>query len=313
MKPRVALIIPYFGVLPHYFAYFVKSIATSPILELLLFTDAEICVPLPKNVTVHRSSLSEFNELASRAVSVPVTSTNPYKICDFRPAFGKVFQEYLRDFEFWAFGDIDLVYGDIAAFLEPLLHDHDVISCRSGWISGSLCVLRNCGKVNELYRLSKDWQIVFTSPDPKLFDEMGGHLYQEVLKGADVLSLAGAVESFTHVVKRLAKEGSLRCAFHDLACEGIPWGETIDYNAGKLMRSSDGSQLMYLHYVVMKRRYFELPKVSRVPDHFFIRRTGVYLKRPDIRTVCSVEVERVLRGSIHASRRLLRRYIGEQL
>ena len=313
MKHRVALIISYFGVLPDYFAYFVKSVGASPILDLLLFTDAEISDPVPENITVYRSSLSEFNERASRTLSVPVFSTNPFKTCDFRPAFGKMFAEYIRDYEFWAFGDLDLIYGDLAGFLKPLLHDFDLISCRKGWISGSLCVLRNCDKVNDLYKLSADWRAIFTSPVLRQFEELGGCFFQPILKGTDVLSIIGPIDSFTHVVKRQAKEGSLRCAFEDLACEVLPWGETVRFHSGKLTRSSDDSEVMYIHYVVMKARFFEVPKSKAVPDSFYVRRTGVYLNKPNLVTHCSIELLRILRGSFRAGRRVIRRQLKRSL
>ena len=310
MKARIALIIPYFGVLPQWFQYFAKSVAHSPILDVFLFTNAQVESTLPENIKVHSCSLAEFGVLASGALSLPVSLAFPFKVCDFKPAFGEIFQEYIRDYEFWAFGDIDLVYGDLVAFLQPLLANHDVISFRKGWISGSLCVLRNCKEVNSLYTRSADWKKVFLSPDNLLFDEMGGFFYSEVIKGADVLSLKGTVESFTHVVKRAAKEGSLRCAFNDFACEDLDWGETVIFDKGKLTRSSDGSAVMYVHYVCMKRRFFEVPRAATVPDRFYIRKTGIYLKPPDLNTICSREAGRVIRGSIHGARRLLQRYIG---
>jgi hypothetical protein len=198
----------------------------------------------------------------------------------------------------------------VAAFLQPLLSNTDVISCRKGWVSGSLCVLRNCKEVNSLYTRSTDWQTAFLSPNYQFFDELGGFLFSEVIKGADVLSLKGAVESFTHVVKKATTDAVLRCAFIDLACEDIDWGTSIVYDAGKLTRSSNGSAVMYVHYVCMKRRFFEVPTTAIVPDQFYIRKTGIYLKRPSVGVICSQEIGRIIRGGIHGARRLLQRYVG---
>ncbi len=310
MKARIALIIPYFGDLPHWFPYFVRSVAHSPILDVLLFTDAQAGPELPDNIKVHYCSLARFSELASRILSLPISLSHPFKICDFRPAFGQIFQECIRHYEFWAFGDIDLVYGDVAAFLEPLMEHHDVISCRKEWVSGSLCVLRNSKEINSLFALSADWKRAFLSPDSQLFDEMGGFFYSDVLKGADVLSLKGKVESFTHVLKRLVRSGDLRCAFEDLACEQLDWGETIVHDSGHLTRFSDGIEVMYVHYVCMKRRFFEVPVVAAAPERFLIRKTGIYLERPGTRILLSQEAGRVIRGGMHGATRLLSRWIG---
>ena len=142
-----------------------------------------------------------------------------------------------------------------------------------------------------------------------MFDELGGFLYSAVL-GEDVLSLSAGIESFTHVVKRSAREATLRCAFIDLACEHIDWGETIIYDSGKLTKSTDGSAVMYVHYVLMKRRFFRVPPTKLAPNPFYIRKTGIYLKRPGLGVVCTQETGRVIRGGLHGAQRLLQRYIS---
>ena len=118
MNGRIALIIPYFGPLPNWFPYFAKSVAQSPILDVLLFTDAQVDAAQFDNIKVYPSSLTEFCKMASRAFSIEISLTSPIKLCDFKPAFGEIFQDYIRDYEFWAFGDMDLVFGDAGAFLD---------------------------------------------------------------------------------------------------------------------------------------------------------------------------------------------------
>ncbi len=310
MKNRVALIIPYFGTLPEWFPYFVKSASSSPILDVLLFTDCPVEIALPENITVIPFSLSSFNRLASQKLSISISITNPYKLCDFKPAFGDIFEDYICGFEFWGFGDVDLVYGDVAAFLEPLLQGNDVISFCKGWVSGSLCVLRNSPKVNALYKRSPDWERVFMNPANELFDEMGGHFYPQILSGADVLSMKGSCESFTHVVKRLQRAGEVNCSFVDLACEEIAWGTTVKFKHGKLIRTDNGRSIMYVHYVALMRRFFEVPRTSIAPDEFYVRNSGIYLNRPDLRAVCLDEPARVMRGAIHGIGRFVRRFTG---
>src|ERR1700691_3300385 len=148
MQKRIALIIPYFGVLPTYFPYFAESVRHVSSIDVLLFTDAQIEIAIPSNITVYPFTLSDFNRLASRALGMRVAVKAPFKLCDFRPAYAVIFREFILDREFWAFGDIDVVYGDLTRFLAPLMHENDVVSCRTGWISGSFCVLRNCAEAN---------------------------------------------------------------------------------------------------------------------------------------------------------------------
>ena len=182
MSGRIALIIPYFGPLPHWFPYWVKSLERSRILEAHLFTDAHVPGKVPDNLKIQTFSLEEFSALASKNLSIPVHLEITYKVCDFKPAFAEIFAEYIRNYDFWAFGDLDLVYGNVDAFLSPFLNDFDIVSFRKGWVSGSLCVLRNSERVNSLYRRSPDWKKVFASSKYMWFDEMGGFFYSEVLR-----------------------------------------------------------------------------------------------------------------------------------
>jgi hypothetical protein len=307
MQKQIALIIPYFGVLPTYFLHFVESVSHSPNIDVLLFTDARIEHAVPGNFKVYPYTLSEFNRLASRALSIQVSARHPFKVNDFKPTYGILFHEYIRDYEFWACGDIDVVHGDLAHFLAPLMRDNDIVSCRKGWFSGSLCMLRNRTEVNSAYTCSASWQKCLTSPEYECFEELGGRFFGEILKGADlrrVSQLNGNIDTFTHVIKRLAQNGSLRCAFEDLACEHLSWGETLVYDGGKLTRSRDGSEVMYFHYVTMKRRFFEVPYTTTVPRRFYIRKTGIYTDRPGPRIICQQEGPRVFRGALSGFRRL---------
>lgn len=307
MSGRVALIIPYFGALPRWFPYWVKSLGRSPIFDAHLFTDAVVPGPVPGNLKIHPFSIAKFNLLASEKLGLTVDLKMAYKLCDFKPAFAEIFADYIDDYEFWAFGDLDVVYGDVQSFLKPLLGHPDVISFRKGWISGSLCILRNSKSINSLYKHSSDWKNVLSFPRYLWFDEMGGFFYSAVLGGVDVLHLKGTVESFTHVVKKQHRNGSIRCVFSDLACEEIPWGETLTYDYGKLKRLG-APEVMYIHYVSMRRRFFVIPETSKVPDRFYVRKTGIYLNRFGATSVCTREASRIALGSLRGAGRLVRRY-----
>lgn len=82
---------------------------------------------------------------------------SPYKLCDFRPIYGKLFQQYINGADFWGFGDIDLIYGDIRQFItENVLQNYDLIS---GW--GHLTLVRNNDYWNNFYKIKqKDVPII---------------------------------------------------------------------------------------------------------------------------------------------------------
>lgn len=304
---RVAIVILYLGKLPAIADYFCESARHVRDLDILLFTDTPPAAAVPPNVKVHASTLAGFNDLASRTLGIPIQVSAPFKLCDFKPAYGVIFQEYLRDYEFWGFGDVDVIYGDVDRFLGPLLDGHDIISCRKGWISGSLCILRNCPKVNSAYASSADWERVFTAPACQLFDELGGALFAPALRNSDVQALRGNVDAFTQVVKRLQRDRDLRCSFEDLVCEDIEWGETLLYDQGKITHGREGAEVMYVHTVVMKRRFFCLPDVEIDRSRFYIRKTGIYPVRQSASGRFIREVGRVFRGGFSCFARLMRR------
>lgn len=51
---------------------------------------------------------------------------------EFKPALGWLFREYLREYSHWAFGDLDVLFGNMRnGWLEPdELRDFDIITFR---------------------------------------------------------------------------------------------------------------------------------------------------------------------------------------
>lgn len=306
---KIAIVIPFFGKLPAIADYFFASAGNALDLDILLLTDAPPAAKLPANVKIHAFTLAEFNDLATRRLGIPIQVRTPFKLCDFKPAYGVIFQEYLRNYEFWGFGDVDVIYGDVARLLGPLLDGHDIISCRKGWISGALCILRNCPTVNTAYRESADWAQAFAMRDYQFFDELGGFLFKAVLDGADVVTLRGNVDAFTQAATRLQRDGVLRCSFQDWVCEDLSWGETLVYDQGKITRCRDGAEILCVHTVLMKRRFFYLPDVEIDRNRFYIRKTGIYPAGEPASARYIHEVGRICRGGASCFARLIRRAV----
>ena len=100
--------------------------------------------------------------LASQKLDLSIEIIHPYKICDLRPAFGRIFSEYLKDYDLWGYADLDLVFGDISTFLPvKLLENHDVISAREGYLSGHFALYKNTQVINGLYTKSSMYKQIF--------------------------------------------------------------------------------------------------------------------------------------------------------
>ena len=75
-----------------------------------------------------------------------------YKVCDFRPLIAELFPELISNYQYWGFGDFDVLCGDILSVVGDKLGKFDYVS--TGWEgeSGPLAFLLNSEKVNTLWR-----------------------------------------------------------------------------------------------------------------------------------------------------------------
>ena len=170
---KVKMLMPYFGPWPTWFWLFLKTCQPNKRFEWAFFCDAEPPKVSPDNVSFTRMSLSEFNDIASSALELKTQILRPFKVCDFRPAFGHIFAGELQDTDYWGWGDIDVIYGNLDKLSHLLKKNSiDVMSARSQFISGQFCLLRNTSVVNSLYLSGKDWVRVATESRNYDFDEV---------------------------------------------------------------------------------------------------------------------------------------------
>ncbi|CAM9567665.1 unnamed protein product, partial [Laminaria digitata] len=84
---------------------------------------------------------------------------SPYYIVEFKPALGWLFREYLGEYTHWAYGDLDVLFGDMRnGWLEPEeLKRFDIITFSFGdqyraYLRGQLTIHKNEFKVNRVWR-----------------------------------------------------------------------------------------------------------------------------------------------------------------
>jgi len=74
-------------------------------------------------------SFAEFRQMVQSKFDFPIVLDRPYKICDYRPAFAYILSEYIKNYDFWGWGDLDVVYGDIRHFItDDILSRYKMIS-----------------------------------------------------------------------------------------------------------------------------------------------------------------------------------------
>ena len=174
-KSDIVLVVPYFGQFPNYFDLFLKSCEYNSGIDWLIISDNDCRqYNLPSNVKVKNSSLNQLEELINSKEKLSNIKLNyAYKLCDYRPAYGYIFDDYVKDYKFWGHCDIDLIFGDIRKFLsEDILEKHDKIL-----VNGHLTLYRNCEKMNKAFLLKSPNEITFydaiSKSDPMYFDEIG--------------------------------------------------------------------------------------------------------------------------------------------
>lgn len=180
MVSKVIFIIPYYGKLPEYFKMWLLSVRYNPTVDFLLVTDIEIEQELPSNVKLLKWTWRELIENIQKPFDFKVNVKTPYHLCDFKPAYGVVFSEYIRGYDFWGNCDMDQIFGDIRKFMtEDILQQNDVI----GYL-GHFTLYRNKKEINESFKKEGslfNYKEVFSTDEWYAFDEVTG-IKQIVLK-----------------------------------------------------------------------------------------------------------------------------------
>lgn len=147
---KICLILPYFGKLPSNWGGWLDSCADNLSIDFLVITD-QIVEDAPKNVhiiqmewhTICERLKTFFKKLGYNRLYIDL----PYKLCDYRPAYGAFFQEYISGYDYWGYIDCDLIWGNIRKFLNNIHFDHYDRIYRCGHLS----IYRNLPEINALF------------------------------------------------------------------------------------------------------------------------------------------------------------------
>lgn len=271
MSP-IAIIIPYFGSLPRWADLFFSSCQYNKDIDFLFYTD---CEPphsaTGSNIHFYRTSFHDYCQRASEALKIDFHPKRIYKLCDLKPFYGYIHQEELKDYDFWGFGDIDLVWGDIRSFYtEDVLKQYYVLSTHADRLSGHLALFRNTKKYVELPFKQKGWQDLLTSEKNNLFDEQYVTLLLHpaarwLWKIRKVVFLRHArwFKNDWVAYNKFCKHYNLLCGLNHrrvlfIERETTPWaGEYYmenkwQYSDGEITDLQTGEKRIYLHFYAMK-------------------------------------------------------------
>lgn len=118
---KLCFIIPYFGKLPNYFQLFLNSCATNEDYNWLIFTDSVDDYDYPQNVRKINMQFNTLRKIIQSKFDFPIKLTTPKKLCDYKPAFGYIFEDYINGYDYWGHCDLDTIMGNLDDFIPQLL------------------------------------------------------------------------------------------------------------------------------------------------------------------------------------------------
>lgn len=170
---KIALVMPYFGKFPNYFQLWIDSAAKNAFIDFFVFTDNDKSQYLQyPNIKWINMDFTEIKDRISNILPYKICLDKPYKLCDFRPLFGLIFESFISQYDFWGHCDADIIWGRLNYFLsEDILNLHDKIYDR-----GHLCLYRNTKEINRmiLKELKESYlsaEMVFRTKYSAHFDE----------------------------------------------------------------------------------------------------------------------------------------------
>jgi len=268
-RGRALLILPYFGSFGSWFPLYLHSLANQHTLDLLLLSDAEPSA-LPPNARRVEMTFGQLRELATARLGTAVRLHRTRNICDLKPAYGMIFEEFTQGYEYWAFGDEDVLYGDLDRMLAPHLDGTaDLVvpgtnsSRMQGSTQGHLTVLRNVPRTNELAISDPSYRGVLVSHEHWAYDETSWRYGSEI-------------SSFTKIVKEAEARGELSIRWGLPSITHAPRrGRSYVYD-GRTLHEDTGRELLYYHWGKMRHHKVQWPSPEEAQNGFAFDRYGFY-------------------------------------
>lgn len=169
MKNQSVILVIWIGKFPKSFNMWLHSISLLPF-DFIFYTDQ----PKPINISYkwNYTSMNSLKNQFSAFMKFDVELPFPYKICDYRPAFGEMFYEEVKEYKYWGYCDLDVIFGNCdiiqqkIEFLKP-----DKVLQR-----GHLSFFKNNLSINAIYKSSSSisFNYIFQNSKYCMFDEWHG-------------------------------------------------------------------------------------------------------------------------------------------
>lgn len=273
---RIALINCYFGKSwPSYFNHFLFSCKYNPDVDFLIFTNLEAPFQIANVHFIKISNLTEFSKIASEKLNLSIHILDGYKLCDFKPTYGLIFQDYLKGYDFWGYCDIDIVFGNIRYFItEKMLKKYDVISPHKNYPAGFFTLLKNNEQCINLFRQSKDYAHILQNTRHFCFDECNFEF--NLVHTTDITEINTEIESFTLVLRKLELQKEIKYYHKNIVQEFTYSNVVHHWVEGNIFNSITEKQYLLIHLINLKDNLYFFIDPIEFKTSFSISPKGIH-------------------------------------
>lgn len=277
---RICIVIPYFGVWPCWFGFFLKSCSHNPAIDWLFYTDCGEPPMTADNLRFVHCSFAEYKQKVSDTLGIHFDPHSAYKLCDIKPAYGLIHQQELAGYDFWGFGDVDVIYGDLQGYISDDMLRHNLVSFHGHRVGGHLCLLRNNALMRHAFQRCREWRAVFSDKNNHAFDERQFNaLFMRHKNWPQWL------RRLLYFPRRLMRTAYFRESY-STSFGSVPWLDgSFDFpaewrwQAGRLTAcNSDELTFPYLHFLHWKKHWPADMVMQAKPQDpvWYIRKDGIF-------------------------------------
>ena len=268
---KVALVIPYFGKFPVWFDLYLYSCSKNPQVDFLFFTDCGFPERKYDNTKFYRTDFKSYCKRVSECLKIKFQPKDPYKLCDLKPFYGVIHKEELEGYDFWGFGDMDLIYGDLGIIVnEKNLKMYDVITALSDRVAGHFTIVRKDSNYTDLCKKIPNFKERLESQNNYVVDEVDwckkvypqlknvGRVFRHIIEPLNLITR----ERWFNQCGRIFCNRLTKRKFWDYRTTPKPgkcdeWRYDIDRG---VVIEPGGSSIPYLHFFFFRDNRWEKPE-----------------------------------------------------
>lgn len=252
------------GPFPPWRPLYEASCRANPNLEFLVFTDQVSRIEQTGNIRYEPTDADDIARRLNCCSGVCIEMGEGWALTKLKPAYGMLFESYLRDHDFWGFHDSDIIWGDTARFLhEEILAGHDVITASAAWLVGHFTLFKNGTVVAQPHRHIPDYWNLIQQSDHRgvcVDEEILDHALARLERDGRIKILRSQWMLCDHMHPRWKRRAVERLTREDRLDGSQVFAEGICiWNGRGLVHEASGREALYFHFQHWKTRYRKQP------------------------------------------------------